>query len=360
MRRFAAALPMALACLALPVSAGAMPPSEPSAATRSAAGSWAEAQIRIVVAHSLMGGSLATFRPDDTLTAGELSDLVVGLTYPDAAMSPAPSPAPSSSPAPVTMAGLDTNLVRALGLSPSAASFGAAARAAGLEPPRRFGTEVAARLLGLRTNHPAAHDDLELLPGDPATRAEAAFSAARVLELGRSDVQSVKADAASFELPELDEWQRRVLHVAFGLIGYPYVWGGTSEHSEAPFGIHAPGGFDCSGFVWRVFKLEPYPDAPGLADTLKGRTTYAMSGEVPKARRIAFAGLQPADVVFFGDRGPKSTPGEVGHMGIYVGDGWFIHSSEYGVALARLTGYYRERFAWARRPLAEAALEPAP
>ena len=81
-----------------------------------------------------------------------------------------------------------------------------------------------------------------------------------------------------------------------------------------------------------------------------------MSGEVPKTRRIAFATLQPADVVFFGDHGPKSAPGEVGHMGIYLGGGWFIHSSDEGVALARLTGWYRERFAWARRPLAEAGL----
>ena len=44
-------------------------------------------------------------------------------------------------------------------------------------------------------------------------------------------------------------------------------------------------------------------------------------------------------------------------MGIYVGNGWFIHSSEYGVALARLDGWYAKEFAWGRRPLAEAGLE---
>jgi cell wall-associated NlpC family hydrolase len=43
-------------------------------------------------------------------------------------------------------------------------------------------------------------------------------------------------------------------------------------------------------------------------------------------------------------------------MGIYVGNGWFIHSSEYGVALARLDGWYARSFAWARRPLREAGL----
>jgi cell wall-associated NlpC family hydrolase len=45
-------------------------------------------------------------------------------------------------------------------------------------------------------------------------------------------------------------------------------------------------------------------------------------------------------------------------MGIYVGAGWFVHSSEYGVALARLSGWYRDRFAWGRRLIAEAGLQP--
>jgi cell wall-associated NlpC family hydrolase len=43
-------------------------------------------------------------------------------------------------------------------------------------------------------------------------------------------------------------------------------------------------------------------------------------------------------------------------MGIYVGNGWFIHSSGYGVALATLDGWYQREFAWARRPLREAGL----
>ena len=94
----------------------------------------------------------------------------------------------------------------------------------------------------------------------------------------------------------------------------------------------------------------------GLASTLRGRTTFDMSVEVPRSQRIGFAKLQPADVIFFGDNGPKSQPSHVGHMGIYVGNGWFIHSSEYGVALAQLDGWYANEFAWARRPLAEAGL----
>ena len=163
---------------------------------------------------------------------------------------------------------------------------------------------------------------------------------------------------AAFTLPALTTWQKRVLTTAVRFVGYPYVWGGTSELPEAPFKVHAHGGFDCSGFVWRVYKLQAYPGGTALSGVLKGRTTYAMSAEVPKAKRIPFARLAPADVIFFGDKGPASKPAQVGHMGIYMGNGWFIHSSGQGVALASVSGWYKKRFAWARRPLAEARLTP--
>jgi cell wall-associated NlpC family hydrolase len=81
-----------------------------------------------------------------------------------------------------------------------------------------------------------------------------------------------------------------------------------------------------------------------------------MSGEVPKAARIPFEELEPGDVLFFGARGPKSKPAQVNHTGIYLGNGWFIHSSGYGVALAELDGWYRSEYAWARNPLKEVGL----
>jgi cell wall-associated NlpC family hydrolase len=256
----------------------------------------------------------------------------------------------------VTIAQLDSTLVRGLGLSGAAAEFAAAARSAGLTPPSRFGTEVVARLLGLRTNHPAQLDSLELLPSQPATRAEAAYSAAQILNFRGWETEQVQELADTFALPMLTDWQTRILQTAVRFIGYPYVWGGTSETSEAPFGVKAPGGFDCSGFVWRVYKLQAYPDGSALSATLKGRTTFAMSGEVPAAKRISFAKLKPGDVLFWGAAGPRSKPAQVDHTGIYLGGGWFIHSSAYGVALAQLSGWYKQRFAWARRPLAEAGL----
>ena len=311
--------------------------------------SWAQPEIRIVVGHGLMAKSVQTFRPNDPITRGELTGLVAGLAE-------EPPTASLSSTAPVTMAQLDATLVRGLGLSDAASAFGAVARNAGLKPPSRFGTEVVARLLGLRTNHPTQLDSLELLPSQPATRAEAAYSAAQILHFRGWETQHVEELAQTFELPALSLWQTRILATAARFIGYPYVWGGTSENAEAPFGVQAPGGFDCSGFVWRVYKLQSYPGGSSLSATLKGRTTFAMSGEVPAAKRIPFAKLKPGDVLFWGAAGPRSKPAQVDHTGIYLGNGWFIHSSGYGVALAALSGWYKTRFAWARRPLAEAGL----
>ena len=312
--------------------------------------SWADPEIRLVTSRGLMGNDPATFRPQAPLTRSVLSRLAAGLVK---KRPPATVTDPSAT---VTLEALDARLVSALGLSSSAAAFGRSARAAGIRVPARFGNEVVARLLGLRVNHPANQDSLELLPTDTATRAEAAYSAARILRFSGWEVENAKQAAATFALPMLSAWQKRILTTAFSFVGYPYVWGGTSEAAQAPFRVKAPGGFDCSGFVWRVYKLHAYPGARKLTETLKGRTTYTMSAEMPRSKRIVFNRLQPGDVVFFGTRGPRSKPTEVDHMGIYVGSGWLVHSSSHGVTLTQMTGWYRERFAWGRRPLAEAGL----
>jgi cell wall-associated NlpC family hydrolase len=314
--------------------------------------SWAQAELRAVVAAGLMAKETAA-HPQAPLTRAELETISAGLLH-------AVPTTPSAPTASVTMAGLDARLVSTLGLGETARLFTEEAKVAGLTPPSRFGTEAIARLLGLRTNHPAPLDNLELSPGEPATHAEAAYSAARILKLGGLDVASLEESAQTFVLPAYTPWQKRILDTAVRFIGFPYVWGGESETTTSPYGRQVHGGFDCSGFVWRVYKLQAYPDEGTLADALKGRTTYAMSGEVPAAKRVSFAKLQPADVIFFGAAGPKSKPGQVDHMGIYLGNGWFIHSSGYGVAVTQLSGWYAQRFAWGRRPLAEASLDSGP
>src|SRR5919204_2819711 len=94
-------------------------------------------------------------------------------------------------------------------LAVAAKLFTEGARAAGLAVPARFGNEATARLLGLRTNHPASQDELELLPGDPASRAETAFSAAKVLSFVGWETQDAQDAAATFLLPTLTPWQKR-------------------------------------------------------------------------------------------------------------------------------------------------------
>jgi cell wall-associated NlpC family hydrolase len=361
--------------------------------TAAAAGSagkvpnWAAPQIATVVSHKLMEAkSVRKFRPNAALTRQALSDLAAGLkqelgspvppvdpgtttttttttstTTGSTTTTTTPATTVANPTGPETMAQLDRGLVQAIGLGKAAKQFAEGARAAGLTVPGRFGFEVVARLLGLRLNHPAAQDFLELRPQDPATRAEAAYSAAQILDLGLLDdswqIAEVKSLAATFALPTLNAWQRQILSVAFSKIGMPYVWGGTNDNTEVDFGVTARGGYDCSGFVWRVFKLQSYADEGALASTIEGRTTYTMSVEVPKSKRISIKKLQPADVIFFGTKGPHSSGPQVFHTAIYVGSGWFIQSSDEGVALAQLSGWYKKRFAWGRRPLHEAGLE---
>jgi cell wall-associated NlpC family hydrolase len=373
---------LAAACAVAAVTSAAAPGAGTSLPN------WAAPQIATVVSHHLMGAkSVRKFRPNAALTKQTLANLDADLQE-QLASPPPPSsdsgsssgstgttgasattttagttttPAVSDPSAHMTMAQLDHNLVYALGLKTAAREFAQGAQAAGIAVPSRFGTEVVARLLGLRINHPAAQDFLELRPQDPATRAEAAYSAAQILGFGYLEdswqIAQVQSLADTFALPQLNDWQKQILKVAFSKIGMPYVWGGTSDTTETDFGITARGGYDCSGFVWRVYKLQSYPNEGSLANTLQGRTTYTMSVEVPRSKKIAFKNLQPADVIFFGNHGPKSRGPEIFHTAIYVGNGWFIQSSDYGVAFAQLTGWYKKKFAWGRRPLHEAGLE---
>ena len=386
-----------LSCLLACACAAAL--AAPSAtAKQSATTSWAQPQIKEVVAHGLMAPSGAAFHANDPLTQTELDELLPALpselaTAPDTTTDPShtttdptgtttdpsrtttdptttdptstepttttPSGPPPGSPKPgtrVTVAAFDTALVDQLGLTGAATRFRDAARLVGLAPPKRFGTETVARLLGLRTNHPAWQDKLELLPTDAITRAEAAYSVAQVLSFRGGEAQWVDDVSYELTLPTLNAWQKRILNYAVSFVGYPYIWGGSSPNTQTVFGRNLPGGFDCSGFVWRVYKLRHYPGGGRLSTTLRGRTTFTMSVEVPPSKRIGFDALQPGDVLFFGAAGPRSKWWQINHTAIYLGDNWFIQSSSNGVDVVPLEGWYQTRFAWARRPLAEAGL----
>lgn len=310
--------------------------------------SWATPQIQAVVDAGLMAPSATEFRPDDPLTAGELAIVLSTLGMPFVSVTDVDRPVP--------MRELDAQLVTAIGFRPYARDLRLDALAAGLAPRQWLGTETVARMLGLRVNHVKTQEQLELQLAQPATRAEAAYSIARVLTISEFDLESVRTALETFTFPALGPWQQAVLSRALRFVGSPYVWAGTSERPQLLLGRQRPGGFDCSGFVWRVYKLEPFLGAEMLGAVLKGRTTFDMSAEVPRAARIPRESLAAGDVVFFGSRGPASKPAEVGHMGIYVGNGWMVHSSERGTTLTPMTGWYETRFAWGRRPLTEAGI----
>ena len=342
---------MVMRLLALVTCAIALISAAPAGA-QSESRSWAHAQIATVVGAGLLGTSVPGFRPQDMLTQSELAVALsslgaveTGVERPDG---------------PVSIRELDARLVTLLGLRPEARALRLAAVEAGLAPPAWLGTETIARVLGLRVNHPVKVEDLEIQLHEPATRAEAAYSIARVLALGDGELDAVRRSVATFRLPELSMQQQAVLRRALRLVGSPYVWAGASERPQRVGGRDAPGGFDCSGLVWRVYKLQPFAFAPTLAGVLRGRTSFAMSGEVAASARIGRADLEPGDVVFFGPNGVRSRPSQIGHMGIYVGGGWFVHSSTNGTTLQPLSGWHERTFAWARRPLAEAGVADLP
>ena len=328
-----------------------VPPA--SAADRS----WAQPQIEAVVAAGLLADSTASFKPPRPLTQRALGATLETLSL-AAEVPPAYRYRVAAPGRAVTIRELDAALVGFVGLGDAARSVATALREAGLAPKPGAGTETIARLLGLRVNHPAAEDTLELGLDDPATRAEAAYSLARLLDPSGWERERIRSLTTEVVLPELTATQRQLLRRAVSFVGWPYVWGGTSERPQTLWdGKNLPGGFDCSGFIWRVFKLEPFPGASALASVLRGRTTFELSGEVPPAQRIRNSDeLQPGDLIFQGAKGPKSKPAQVDHAGIYLGGGWFVHSSGSGTTLHPFEGWYRDRFAWARRPLREAGL----
>jgi cell wall-associated NlpC family hydrolase len=268
-------------------------------------------------------------------------------TVPTPTSVPAPPPAPVAHTAqnPVTVATFDRMLVEELGFATVAAHVQQTAAAVGVDPPSYFGTEVVARFLELRYEHPVGAQRLDLFPDQPITRAEAAWSLARVIDLNAWNISSASEALSAFELPQMTAPQRQALRIAVSRIGYPYVWGGTTDNTAD--GLEH-GGFDCSGFAWRVYKVSGLP----WGKQIRGRTAAEQAGEIPRSGRLSIDQLQPGDLLFFGSAhlDSKATESNIIHEGIYLGDGWVIHSSGQGVYVLPLTGsWLGSSFAWGRR-----------
>lgn len=125
--------------------------------------------------------------------------------------------------------------------------------------------------------------------------------------------------------PTAPEGSNNVVTYAYKFLGKPYVWGATGPNS-----------FDCSGFTTYVYKNF------GVA---LSRTSSAQYGN---GQTVSKANLAQGDLVFF------NTYGSISHVGIYIGDGRFIHagSSKTGVVISSINdGYYASRYVGARRVL---------
>jgi peptidoglycan DL-endopeptidase CwlO len=107
--------------------------------------------------------------------------------------------------------------------------------------------------------------------------------------------------------------------IALQYLGVPYVWGGAS-----------PSGFDCSGLVMYVYAR--------LGISLPHYTVAQWSATQP----ISMSQIEPGDLVFFDG---------LGHVGIYIGNGQFVHAPHTGtvVQIASLSGYYASALVGARR-----------
>lgn len=132
---------------------------------------------------------------------------------------------------------------------------------------------------------------------------------------GAEDGDSSPAGTKTSDNPQRQE----VLDYAAKYLGKPYKYGSKG-----------PDSFDCSGFTYYVFKNF------GISLASSSSTQYSNTTRVNKSD------LLPGDLVFFSNGGSR-----VGHVGIYVGGGQFIHSSSPGDVVKYDTinsGYYNKNF----------------
>ncbi len=318
------------------------PLAGPAAAKKLTAANWDSSEQRLVVHEAVMSEEGAGFAGASPLSATAESAALAAIATREGS-----APIAFDTGQPLTVVRFDALLVDQLGLGEVAEHVQQVATGAGLAPPGYFGSEVVARYLGLRYTHPPGEQKLALYPWNPITRAEAAHSFAVVLGDESWAIAAAREALTAFSLPSYSAAQREVLHIAVAKIGMPYIWGGTTDNTAD--GLEH-GGYDCSGFAWRVYKLSGLP----WGRQIKGRTAAEQAGEIPKHERIHRQEVAGGDLLFFGSAHFNSTATEsnVIHEAIALSSAWAINSSGQGVYVLPLTsGWLAEQFTWARRVL---------
>lgn len=169
-------------------------------------------------------------------------------------------------------------------------------------------------------------------PGD--ARTGFSVGAGVTMRLGRRSGRRGPGGESPLPPPEVPEHvsggAADVVHTALEAIGRPYQWGGTAEN-----------GFDCSGLIQYAYGRY------GIRLPRMSRDQARAGSEVPPEVEA----LQPGDILLFAAR----AGGGVTHVGMYVGERKFIHSSSTGVRLSYLDvhdpegGYWLPRWVGARR-----------
>ena len=99
-----------------------------------------------------------------------------------------------------------------------------------------------------------------------------------------------------------------IIKTAKTFLGVPYLWGGTSAKL-----------MDCSGFTRTVFFLN------GIY--LPRDASQQVNVGIPIDTKKGFDNLKPGDLLFFGKKATETTREKITHVGIYIGDGEFIHEA---------------------------------
>lgn len=177
----------------------------------------------------------------------------------------------------------------------------------------------------------------KIWPGQAYPRGEMALTLYRVdhVESWRPWYVRDAFNAARCSLPAATSGQFQAVSFGFERLGCPYVYGGERE---------AEGGFDCSGFVYNTLYIRMGYPMMRVADDQARDSRYLY---------VTRGALEPGDVIGFYEDAGGNPSSYIGHAGMYVGNGLFIHStgSNGGVSIDCLDNndYWGTHFAWGRR-----------